>query len=103
MPKLLAVIVAILFLGGGYLYIEKDNEYGPAWNPFRTSKKVEVTDGATQGQAAPTGATQAMLPDDSHITNFEECIAAGFPPLKDAPDKCLTSGGHLFIKGVVEE
>jgi hypothetical protein len=44
-----------------------------------------------------------MLPDDSHITNFEECIAAGFPPLKDAPDKCLTSGGHLFIKGVVEE
>ena len=52
--------------------------------------------------------SQSQVPQDSEenepaITNYEECIAAGNSPLPDAPDKCLTRSGYIFIQGVIEE
>lgn len=56
----------------------------------------------------PAAPSQSQAPQDSEedepsITNYDECVAAGNSPLPDAPDKCLTKSGHVFIQGVVEE
>ncbi|HMO01406.1 MAG TPA: hypothetical protein PKD37_04605 [Oligoflexia bacterium] len=33
-----------------------------------------------------------------HITNYEECVAAGFPILKTHPPRCVDSDQTVYIK-----
>lgn len=78
-PNLLAVVLAAILFGGiFYFYSNKSpqEEQLPAVLPSQDST--------------------------STATNYDECIAEGNQPLPDAPDKCLTADGHLFISGVVE-
>ncbi len=103
MPKFLAFLVAVLIMGGVYFY-QKDGEL-PAWLNFLEKKEVgvesnlEANDSDFENVVTEDGQSEiASLP----ISNFEECIAAGNRPLADAPDKCLTQDGHVFIKGVLE-
>ena len=36
--------------------------------------------------------------DDSAITNYSECIAAGYPAIKTLPQQCETSDGKNFVE-----
>ena len=36
----------------------------------------------------------------SKISNFEECISAGFPAMESHPRKCMTSDGRLFVEEI---
>ncbi|MFA6279051.1 MAG: hypothetical protein WCS97_02875 [Candidatus Paceibacterota bacterium] len=82
---LVPVIAAVLVVAGFFFfYYGKSPASAPSANTKQTS-----TDTSAQTQ-------------DSTATNYDECIAEGNQPLSDAPDKCLTKDGHLFIQGVVE-
>jgi len=85
--SLLAIILAVVLFGGFYYF-----------NPGGSSL------GGTPSAGAPdsSDATAQIQKSTSTATNFDECIAEGNKPLPDAPDKCLTTSGHIFIKGVVE-
>lgn len=37
--------------------------------------------------------------DDEGITNFEECIAAGYSVMESIPRQCRTSEGEIFVEG----
>jgi hypothetical protein len=82
MAKISALIVVII-IAFGFYYLGNFKDINNQSNTEnKTQPKEEVVE---------------------NINDFEECIAAGNPPLPDAPDKCLTKGGHLFIEGVYEE
>ena len=36
----------------------------------------------------------------AHITNYEECVAAGFPALKSYPGQCILPNGTRFIQEI---
>lgn len=36
----------------------------------------------------------------AHITNYEECVAAGFPALKSYPGQCILPNGKRFIQEI---
>lgn len=40
------------------------------------------------------------LNDDHHVTNFEECVAAGNPVMESYPRQCRTKDGRLFVEEV---
>ncbi|OGZ08410.1 MAG: hypothetical protein A3D65_03540 [Candidatus Lloydbacteria bacterium RIFCSPHIGHO2_02_FULL_50_13] len=83
----IAVILALAVGIGGLLW-------------FRS----ERTSVPTVPESSPSVETpQSSVGDETSITNYDECITAGNPPLPDAPDKCLTKDGHVFIEGVIEE
>ena len=90
---LLAVVLAVILFGGAfYLYrsVSPNEEQLPISLPSNDTS-----------QASPDSSAQSQ-DNTSTATNYEECIAEGNQPLPDAPDKCLTKDGHLFIEGVVE-
>lgn len=96
MPKFLALIVAILIIGGIYFY-QKGGEF-PAWlSSFKSDKIKTPTPDLQSSENKPVSTEEVS------INSYAECLAAGNKPLQDAPDKCLTKDGHVFIEGVIEE
>ena len=83
-PNVVAIALAII-LFGGLFYFYRDG--APSIKP------------STDTNQSPSNQNQMST---STATNYEECITEGNAPLPDAPDKCLTTNGHLFIQGVVE-
>ncbi|MDO8492072.1 MAG: hypothetical protein Q7S34_00330 [bacterium] len=92
-PKLLAAFVAIVLVGGYFYFLRTDSSI------ISQEPKADVPVVQTSDQNQITPQNQANV---ENVTNYDECIAAGNPPLSDAPDKCLTKNGHIFIRGVVE-
>jgi len=91
--NLLAVVLAVILFGGAfYLYrsVSPNEEQLPISLPSNDA-----------GQPPPDSSAQNQ-DNTSTATSYEECIAEGNEPLPDDPDKCLTTSGHIFIKGVVE-
>ncbi len=39
----------------------------------------------------------------TNITNFEECIAAGYPAMESYPRQCRVPGGKLFVEVITPE
>ena len=37
----------------------------------------------------------------AHITNYEECVAAGFPALKSYPGQCVLPNGTRFVQVII--
>ena len=37
------------------------------------------------------------------ITNFDECVAAGYPVIEKVPPECTTPDGKTFVQKVVSE
>ncbi len=96
MPKILAFIVVILFIGGIYYY----QKGAPIWfSELRSETNNKESESNNNSSETNTENRIETVP----INSFEECVAAGNKPLVDAPDKCLTKDGYLFIEGVIEE
>lgn len=71
---------------------------------FETHEGVMTFENYSSSTTATTSQLDSVSGDEriTTIHSFDECIAAGNAPLKDAPDKCLTKDGHIYIQGVVE-
>ena len=41
-------------------------------------------------------------PTEAAITNFEECIAAGYPAMESYPQQCRTESGETFVEDITE-
>ncbi len=93
MPKFLALIAALLLIGGIYYYQEGTL---PVWFNATTTPQYVAPSTAISPNVSNEGET-------TPINSYEECIAAGNKPLPEAPNKCLTKDGHVFIEGVIEE
>ncbi|OGI76259.1 hypothetical protein A3C67_03125 [Candidatus Nomurabacteria bacterium RIFCSPHIGHO2_02_FULL_42_19] len=44
--------------------------------------------------------TRTPAPDESAISSFEECVAAGYPVMESYPRQCRTPEGVLFVENV---
>lgn len=84
-PNRIAVILAVLLFGGVCLLFFRGG-----------SPQTSAPPPATDQAPATTTATP------STAASYDECIAEGGAPLPDAPDKCLTRDGHIFVKGADE-
>ena len=93
--RFIAVIVSIA-LAGGYFVIR----YGDPSRVEQSSGVIFPDMTQTASDASVSAAPKAA--GASTAANYDECITEGNSPLPDAPDKCLTKDGHLFIQGVVE-
>ncbi len=40
---------------------------------------------------------------ESKISNFEECVKAGYPVMESYPRQCTVPGGRFFVEQVVPE
>src|SRR3989338_5815439 len=97
-PRTLVVIVLVVSLGViSWLYFPSFSGGIPSAGSGQVESGVDTSSTAPQVPATPS-----FEEDESAIKNYDECIAAGNSPLPDAPDKCLTKVGHIFIQGVVE-
>ena len=85
--SLLAPIIAVIVFGGFFYFYQSGS--------FRSEQS------STASSTSQTASDQSQT-SISTATNYDECIAEGNQPLPDAPDKCLTTNGHIFIKGVIE-
>lgn len=43
---------------------------------------------------------QTRINSDASITNFKECVAAGYPILKSYPGQCITADGRTFVDSI---
>jgi hypothetical protein len=44
-----------------------------------------------------------LLRSDNRITDFEACVAAGYPVAESYPRQCRTSDGRVFVEEIEEE
>lgn len=100
MKPWIRVIVIVAAVVGIFMLVQFSR------SPEKTSptSSNQVESNITVTPETPS-ADQALPPEtqsERAITNYDECIAVGNPPLPDAPDKCLTKGGHVFIRDVIE-
>lgn len=40
---------------------------------------------------------------NAQITNFDQCVAAGYPVMESYPRQCTLPGGRFFVEQVVPE
>ena len=92
--NLLAAIIAVVVFGGFFYFYQ-----------WRSSNEGQLpTDMPLINTSQTSSGSSAQEENNvSSATNYDECIAEGNQPLTEAPDKCLTKSGHLFIKGVIEQ
>lgn len=48
-------------------------------------------------------ADEIVAPTQTPVTNFEDCVAAGFPVMESYPRKCRTSDDKVFTEDIGDE
>ena len=76
-PKLIAVLMVGLLLGGA-----------STWFYF-SQRDSDITDGGDVNGGSVS------------ITNFDECIAAGYPAMESYPRQCTDGNGETFVEELV--
>ncbi|MEK7144611.1 MAG: hypothetical protein AAB794_02025, partial [Patescibacteria group bacterium] len=83
--NLFAIVAAALLFGGFFFFY-----HGGSPSVEQSPSNVPPID-TNQNPTSPSTAA-----------NYDECLAEGGTLLSGVSGKCLTKGGHVFIKGVME-
>lgn len=91
---LIAVIGTALALG---LYAFSQIEYAA---PVACTLDAKMCpDGSYVGRVGPS-CEFAPCPPASVISNFEECLAAGYSVMESYPERCMTEDGIVFTREI---
>ena len=58
---------------------------------------------ATPPGPSPSMPPTATSPNDPAITNFDDCLAAGFPIMESYPRQCRAADGTIYVEDIGNE